>query len=147
MKPSSFTSAAGGDCLYDCQGPICSDFGNRADFCLELRAKCQARCSGRRWWGAIAYSSTDHKAGWSYEFNTAEAAKERALAHCIAAKGNACKIWASFENECGALAADGNIAAWGTAFMKENATKRAIEECRKAGGKTCAIEAWVCSKM
>ena len=100
MKPSAFTSAVGSDCLYECQGPICSDFGNKADFCTELRAKCQARCSGRRWWGAIAYSTPDHQAGWSFEFNTADAAKQRAL-----------------------------------------------QECRNAGGRNCAVEASVCSKM
>jgi hypothetical protein len=114
---------------------------------MDLRAKCQSRCSGRRWWGAIAYSTPDHQAGWSFEFNTADAAKQRAMAHCAAAKGKACKIWAFFENECGAVAADGNIVTWGTAYLEANAKQRALQECRTAGGRNCVIEAWVCSRM
>jgi hypothetical protein len=45
------------------------------------------------------------------------------------------------------LAADGSIVTWGTANQKENAQQRALLECKKAGGKNCAIEAWVCSKF
>jgi hypothetical protein len=52
-----------------------------------------------------------------------------------------------FENECGAVAADGNIVTWGTASLRANAERRALLECQKAGGKKCAIEAWVCSKL
>ena len=145
-KPSRHTSAVGFDCLYDCQGPICSDFGNHSDWCGELRAKCQARCSGRRWWGAIAYSAPDEKYGFAYEFNNVEAAKKEAMARCSRI-GKACKLWIYYENECGAIAADGNIVTWGTAFLQANAEQRAMAECRKAGGKNCAIKIWSCSKM
>ena len=146
MGPSRPTSAVGADCLYECEGPICADFGNKADFCQEIRAKCQARCSGRRWWGAIAYSAKDKGAGWSYEWNDLDGAKKQAMDRCKV-RGAACKLMAWFENECGAVAADGNIATWGTAYLKQNAQQRALLECKKAGGKKCAIEAWACSKM
>jgi hypothetical protein len=146
MTPSRPTSAAGDNCLYECQGPICADFGNKTDLCLELRAKCQARCSGRRWWGAIAYSAKDKGAGWSYGWNDSSGAKKQALDRC-SKRGTACKLMAWFENECGAVAADGNIVTWGTASLRANAERRALLECQKAGGKKCAIEAWVCSKL
>lgn len=146
MKPSVQTSAVGADCLYDCEGPICADFGNKTSFCQELRAKCQARCSGRRLWGAIAYSAKDKGFGWSNDFNNVEDAKKQAMSRCTK-NGAACKLMAWFENECGAVAADGAIVTWGTAFLRENAQQRALQECRKAGGKKCAIEAWACSKM
>ena len=146
MKPSRPTSAVGGDCLYDCEGPICADFGNKTDFCQELRAKCQARCSGRRWWGAIAYSAPDQQFGYSLDWNNVNAAKKQALDRC-SKTGKACKVWIYYENECGAIAADGNTVTWGTAFLKENAKQRAMLECKKAGGKNCAIEVWSCSKM
>jgi hypothetical protein len=147
MKPSPPASAAGGDCLYECEGSMCADFGNKTQLCQETRAKCQARCSGKRWWGAIAYSVPDQQSGWSYEYSDVNAAKKQAMNRCIAAKGRACQVWAYFENECGALAADGKTVTWGTASLRPDAEKRALLECRKAGGRSCAIQAWVCSKM
>jgi hypothetical protein len=146
LQSSRQTSAVAGDCLYQCEGSTCYDFGNKADFCQEIRAKCQARCSGRRQWGAIAYSTKDKGAGWSYGFANLTEAKAEALRRC-SKQGAACKLWAWFENECGAVAADGNIVTWGTAYLRENAQQRALLECRKAGGKNCGIQAWVCSKM
>jgi len=146
LKPSRTTSAVGFDCLYECQGPICSDFGNKADFCQELRAKCQARCSGRRWWGAIAYSAPDKQYGWSYGWNTIRDAQKFAMDKCTKT-GSACKLWIWYENECGAIAADGNTVTWGTAGSQESAEQRSILECRKAGGKNCEIRVWGCSKM
>jgi hypothetical protein len=79
------------------------------------------------------------------DWNTVEGAKKQAMDRC-AVHGSACKLWAYFENECGAVAADGKIVTWGTAYLKENAQRRALAECQKAGGKNCAIAAWACSK-
>lgn len=146
LKPSLPVSAVGSDCLYQCEGPMCYDFGNKTDLCQELRAKCQARCSGRRWWGAIAYSTKDKGYGWSVDHNDQNDAKKEALKRC-SVHGAACQVWAVYENECGALAADGNIVTWGTAYLKEGAQQRALLECKKAGGKNCAIEVWSCSKL
>lgn len=146
MQPSPPASAQdAGVCLYQCEGSICADFGNKTDMCTDLRAKCQARCSGRRWWGALAYSATDKFFGWSNGWNDVDGAKKEAMRRCTV-KGKECKLWAFFENECGAVAADGNIVTWGTASLKENAQQRALAECKKAGGKNCAIAVWACSK-
>jgi len=134
------------NCLYDCQGPMCSDFGNKTQLCTDLRAKCQARCSGRRWWGAIAYSAKDKGVGWSYEWNTENDAKQEALRRC-SKQGVACKVITSYENTCGAVAADGNIVTWGTANLRADAQRRALLECRNAGGKNCSVEVWACSKL
>jgi uncharacterized protein DUF4189 len=136
-----------GQCLYECQGSTCSDFSNNTSMCVDLRAKCQSRCSGRRWWGAIAYSQPDAKFGFSFEWNRVEDAKKTAMDNCSKRGGSACKLWVWFENECGAIAADGKIVTWGTAYLRENAERRAIEECHKAGGRNCSIPTWVCSKM
>jgi len=147
MKPSLPTSAAGGDCVYQCEGSICADFGNHTQTCQEIRAKCEARCSGKRWYGAIAYSVPDQQSGWSYDYNDLNAAKKQAMDRCIAAKGKACEVWVHFENECGAVAADGKIVSWGTAFLRPDAEREALGGCRKQGGRNCTIQAWVCSKM
>jgi hypothetical protein len=143
--PSRSTAAVGGDCLYECEGPICGNYSNHTDFCTQLRANCQARCSGRRWWGAIAYSAPDKGFGWSTDWNTVEGAKKQAMDRCVV-HGSACKLWTYFENECGAVAADGKIVTWGTAYVREYAQRKALSECQKAGGKNCAIAAWACSK-
>jgi hypothetical protein len=145
QKPSRPVDA--GACLYECQGPICSDFGNHTDLCNELRAKCQARCSGRRWWGAIAYSAKDKRGGSSDGWNDVSDAKKTAMDRCLKDGGTACKLWIWYENECGAIAADGNIVTWGTAYLRERAEQTAVLECKKAGGKNCSVERWACSKM
>ncbi len=146
MKPSRSTSAVGGDCLYNCEGSTCYDFSNKSQFCGDLRAKCLARCSGKKLWGAIAYSPPDEQFGFAYEFDTLPDAKKRAMDQCQKT-GKACKLWVYYENQCGAVAADGNIVTWGTDFLKEKAQQGALAECRKGGGKNCKIEVWSCSKM
>ena len=79
-------------------------------------------------------------------FNNVEDAKKDALDRCNK-NGKACKVWMYYENECGAIAADGNTVTWGTANLSENAEQRAMLECKKAGGKNCSIQVWSCSKM
>jgi hypothetical protein len=148
MKPSRLTSAAGqsvGNCLYECETSLCADFGNHSDLCRELRAKCQAKCSNLKYWGAIAYSAKDKGAGWSFGWNDLDKAQKEAMDRC-SKQGKTCKLWAWFDNSCGALAADGSIVTWGTAYAKANADQRALLECKKAGGKSCAIQASVCSR-
>jgi Domain of unknown function (DUF4189) len=147
FPPSSAAAQDAGACLYQCEGSVCYDFGNHTSLCQETRAKCQARCSGKKLWGAIAYSKSDKAFGWSIEQNVEADAKKAALAKCIANGGAGCQVWVKFENECGAVAADGNIATWGTAAVQATAQQRAILECKKAGGKNCTIAAWACSKM
>ncbi len=146
LSPSRTTTAVGGDCFYECTGPTCYNFGNHADFCQELRAKCQARCSGRKWWGAIAYSPPDKQYGWSNGFDNVSGAQKMAMDKCTKT-GSACKLWIWYENECGAIAADGATVTWGTAAIRGSAEQRAIQECKKAGGKNCSIQVWSCSKM
>jgi hypothetical protein len=95
-----------GSCLYHCEGSTCADFSNHSSMCVELRAKCQARCSGRKWWGAIAYSKKDKAYGWSSGLNDREAAKKEAMQKCVQNGGKGCEWWAIYENECGAVAID-----------------------------------------
>jgi len=147
LKPSRPAEGAAGNCLYECEGSLCADFGNKSDLCQTTRAKCEARCQGRRWWGAIAYNKNDKAWGGSWGWNEAAAAKKRALDRCSARSGAGCQVWAFFENECGAVAADGSIVTWGTASLKATAQQRAVLECKKAGGKNCTVQAAVCSKM
>jgi len=96
-------------------------------------------------WGALAYSAKDKGFGFSIKMDDVNQAKKQAMDNCNK-KGSACKLWAYFENECGAIAADGNTVAWGTGSLRGTAEKMAIQECQKAGGRNCKVEVWACSK-
>ena len=145
ILPTSAVGQSVGTCLLECEGSICADFGNRWDHCLKLRSECETKCSSLKFWGAIAYSTKDKGAGWSFGWNDLSKAQKEALDRC-SKQGTACKLWAWFDNSCGALAASGDIVTWGTAYASGAADERALLECRKAGGKNCAIVASVCSR-
>jgi hypothetical protein len=144
---TSLAAEDAGSCLYHCEGSTCADFSNHSSMCVELRAKCQARCSGRKWWGAIAYSKKDKAYGWSSGLNDREAAKKEAMQKCVKNGGKGCEWWAIYENECGAVAIDGSITTWGSAYLRKDAQATALLECQKAGGKNCTIQVWACSTM
>ena len=95
--------------------------------------------------GAIAYSAKDKGAGWSFGWNELDKAKNEAMNRC-SKQSAACRLWVWFDNSCGAVAADGSIVTWGTAYAKKDADQRALLECRKAGGNKCVIEASACSR-
>ena len=147
LEPSRLAEAAADRCLWECEGTMCADYANKTDYCQTTRAKCAARCTGRRWWGAIAYSKTDATWGASWGWTEVENAKKRAMDRCLARRGASCKVLATFEDQCGAVAADGTISGWGTADLRGPAQQRAVLECQKAGGKNCKVQAWACSKM
>jgi len=141
---SHVPSLPAGSCLYECQGPICSDFSNNTDMCLELRAKCQRICSEKRSYGAIAYSAKDKGAGWSHGWDDQSKAQRVALDKC-SERGSACKVIMWYYNSCGAVAADGDIVTWGRDSTIQMAQQTALRECVKAGGKKCAIQVSQCS--
>jgi hypothetical protein len=148
MKSSPSTSALGqtvGHCLYECETSLCADFGNNTNLCVDRRAECQTKCSNIKYWGAIAYSSKDKGAGWSFGWNDLDQAKKEAMSRC-SKRGAACQLWVWFDNSCGAIAVDGNTITWGTAYAKADADARALLECRKAGGRNCVVQASVCSR-
>jgi len=137
-------SSVADNCLYECEGPLCYDFSNKTDMCMELRAKCEYTCSNKRSYGAIAYSAKDKGAGWSYGWDDQSKAQKVALDKC-SEHGSACKLIMWYYNSCGAVAADGNIVTWGRDSTKLKAQQTALSECTKAGGKKCAIEVSQCS--
>jgi hypothetical protein len=132
------------DCLYECQGPLCSDYSNHSVMCQEMRAKCQATCSSKKSYEAIAYSAKDKGSGWSYGWADQAKAEKVALKNC-SDRGTACEIIVWYFNSCGAVAADGKIVTWGRDSNKSRAGQTAQSECAKAGGKKCAIEVSECS--
>ena len=69
-------------------------------------------------WGAIAYSSKDKVWGTSYAQDSRAAAERVAMQECVKQRGVKCVLRASFNFACGAVAADGDLVAWGTDTSK-----------------------------
>lgn len=134
-------------CLYHCETSTCADFSNHSSMCVDLRAKCQARCAGKKSWGCIAYSKTDKAFGWVSGLNDRDEARKEAMQKCVQNGGKSCQVWVYYENECGAVAIDGSITTWGTSYLRKDAQAGALRECQKAGGRNCTIQVWACSTM
>ena len=95
-------------------------------------------------WGAIAYSAGDMGAGWAQGKADRASAEREAMAACQQ-RGKACVLRASFNKQCGALAADRNFEGSGTSTDARNAQQEAMNACRKAGGTRCALRIMFCS--
>jgi hypothetical protein len=109
---------------------------------------CQIQCKGKTSppsYGAIAYSRQDKHWGVAFNQNDKATAENLAVQYCAKQGGVKCLIEASFQNTCGAVAADGDKVTWGTSGTKLNAEERAIAECARVGGKNCAAKASICS--
>jgi hypothetical protein len=108
---------------------------------------CEIQCKGKDLtsWGAIAYSRKDKIAGWSFEQVDRASAERVALQYCHKEGGVKCVIETSFNATCGAVAADGELVAWGTGGTEARAKQFATAECTKLGGKKCEVEGSVCS--
>jgi hypothetical protein len=123
---------------------VCNDYSLKYDWCIATRAKCERMCADKKVYGAIAYSARDKGAGWSYGWDDQGTAEKVALSNC-SKRGTACKLVIWFYNSCGAVAADGSIVTWGRDSRKAGAQQIALDECVKAGGNKCALQASQCS--
>jgi hypothetical protein len=143
IPPPIISTASGDDCYTDCI--IRYDCGTSHPWggssCYDL---CKHSCQ-EEGWGAIAYSWKDKIYGWSHALDYKATAEKVAMQACIRQRGAHCIIQTSFYNACGAVAADGDLVAWGTFDTKAKAEQRALAECAKIGGKNCAVEVSVCS--
>lgn len=101
-------------------------------------------------WGAVAKDSG--AVVWSVvgKGNEAEA-KEAAMAKCTARSDHGgCEAYASFHEQCWALAAgerrkDDWASGWGADATIDSAKKLAIEACEKDGGKNCEFITHICA--
>ena len=124
----------------EARASICSSPGSNGDSDLPVTPRQPGTVS----WGAIAYSNGDMGAGWSQGKGDKASAEKEALAAC-AQRGKACTVRATFNKQCGALAADRDIAGLGTSADQREAQTKAIDECRKAGGTRCVLHISFCS--
>lgn len=150
VRPGFVPAAAGADCFIECmERSGCWSGRSISDphGCNVQPQLCRIQCQGKsgNGWGAIAYSKKDKISGWSFEQENKAVAEKVAVQYCGKAGGVQCVVEASFNSLCGAVAADGDLVAWGTAGTKISAQQRAMSECAKVGGKKCLVEASVCS--
>jgi hypothetical protein len=96
--------------------------------------------------GALAIDSNQGGAyGWAEGYANTNQAEQRALREC----GGGCQIVLTYNNGCGAYAADqaggSSASGWGTASSDGAAQSRALSECQSRGGRSCVVRAWSCN--
>lgn len=143
IQPIFVTRASGDNCYSDCvvRYECYSSHPYAGSSCYDL---CRESCRPDGW-GAIAYSWKDKISGWSFALGDKHTAEQVARQYCANEHGSSCAIEATYFNSCGAVAADGDLVAWGTSGTKGQAEQRALAECAKIGGKSCVVEVSACS--
>jgi Domain of unknown function (DUF4189) len=150
FQPTFLSTATGADCYIDCmQRSGCWSGRSVSDpsGCNNMPQLCRIQCQGKGDdnWGAIAYSTSDTAAGWSFKQGDKASAERVALQSCKEEGGAKCMLETSFKDGCGAVAADGNAVGWAIAGSQPEARQSALAECGKQGGKKCIVEASVCA--
>jgi len=115
--------------------------------CTALRDICVKQCSkvGPAY-GAIAYGRTSGAWGSSYQWDSRAKAESSAMENCRK-YGNDCEVMVWFHDECGAVAAgDDGAAFWALGDGEGQARENAVNKCVEGGGKNCEIEAAQCSR-
>ena len=143
IQPTLVPTASGGDCYSDCVIRN-SCFSNHPFAGSDCYSLCRDTCRPDGW-GAIAYSAKDKVWGSSFALDYKGTAQQVAKQYCANRGGSNCVIEASYYEACGAVAADGDLVAWGTESTKPQAEQRALAECSKIGGRHCVVEASACS--
>lgn len=94
--------------------------------------------------GSIAYSFSDNRWGYSYDFNTRRAAERAALQYCRDAGGRQCKSVAWVGNGCGALAVGRNDWGADSGLTRQEAERNATNKCHGFTN-NCTIKVWFCT--
>jgi len=133
-------------CLGSCGIPSQSQLNSL--YCSQRRAYCNNPSrnnpspSQTQFYGAIAYSLSTNKVGYSQKYWTAEEAERMAVYYCLRKTGGArdCKSEVSFVNGCGALAfGDDDVVRWGRNEIKSVAEESALSSCRRNDGVNCEL--------
>jgi hypothetical protein len=135
------------DCMSECMHEAgCWGGGNSPTGCAVALPNCQAKCrqSSQKSYGAIAYSKKTKTCGWSYDWGSQQKAEQVAVDNC-SKHGPGCEVIVWYANNCGAVAVDGTIVTWGTDWTKQRAGARALDQCKKTGGKKCELQTAQCS--
>lgn len=92
-------------------------------------------------YGAIAYSASTGKYGYSYNYDSQKNAERAALKHC---KVSSCKVVLWYKNACGVVAKGDT--GWGAAWAgsRTQASANAIKAC-STRSRNCKAVVWSCS--
>ena len=97
--------------------------------------------------GAIAIGKCN-RVGYSYDYPSQGAAERRALSECRANGDRTCQVVVTIHRSCGAFAVSGpggcSARGWSYAETRARAENIALGQCRKYGGSSCRVQAWVC---
>lgn len=146
------TGPAAADCTDGCDSDYyaCTNTSS-VGTCSHYRSMCYQSCtlnggSQSRRFGAIAYSESKNRYGFSADFPTQAQAEQRAIEECIKdGGGNDCKpVWFATPN-CGALARGPN--RWGSdyAATRDAAEEKALNNCSDGGRFDCTVDMAVCA--
>jgi hypothetical protein len=143
IQPTFIPRVCGSDCYTDCIIRYGCDTSHpyAGTSCYDL---CRDGCKNEAW-GSIAYSWKEKISGWSWAQYYEGDARRTAREACTKAGGANCIVQTAFYDTCGAVAADGDLVAWGTDATKVKAGQRALLECAKIGGKKCVVQTSLCS--
>jgi hypothetical protein len=137
-----------------CLGSCAIGSSANSPACIDRRAQCSTDSSGSQRraqgtaYGAIAYSISKDKVGFSHDYNSIEAAERRAVSECRRETGGAgdCKSEIYFVNSCGAIASgDDDIILFGINKNQSLAIEAALSSCQRNGGKNCQLIGSHCS--
>jgi uncharacterized protein DUF4189 len=83
--------------------------------------------------------------GYAFDSPNMQEAQTRAVTEC---KGRGCRIVATVQRQCAALAIDARNACgahgWATSRTLGRAQNVAAQQCYRYGGRDCVIRAWLC---
>jgi hypothetical protein len=139
------------DCASSCQGDYwaCIEAYDSST-CGTQRAICVQSCimsgGGGDNFGAIAYSPSTDKFGYSFDYPSQSEAEGRALRECRKVGGaEDCESVLWFKNVCGALATDGK-GAYGAdwAGTTKKAEAQAMDYCRANTKGACTVQKSFC---
>lgn len=95
-------------------------------------------------YGALA-TSPDADFGYSYNYDSLEEARARALQEC-SRHSRECAVKQTFQDACVSIAKASNGAmGWSWGFDRATGDQRALTECRNNDGRNCVLSVRFCT--
>jgi hypothetical protein len=96
-------------------------------------------------YGALAISPSTGAYGFGSNYDTAAAARDRAMTECRK-HAQDCQVYAQFQRQCIAVArASNNAFGWAYGFAADERGERALNECAGRNGNDCKVVTRFCS--
>ena len=145
-------SQVAADCASECESEryACSESDSSSSCGTQFQI-CVQRCIGGEGsadnFGAIAFSSSTEFFGYSYDFDSRDAAEARAVSECRNSGGASdCEAVVWFNRSCGALASDG-FGTYGAdwASTESEAESKAVAACEDYADRACSVRRSLCT--